>query len=108
MSTRRPRYRYIAFRLEGPRDFRREEFLEALRAASPLLALLAFDGASGLARTTNVEKDSSIRVLNSIDSVAGVRVRVRTVGTSGTIRAATERYLKPRNRAAAGFEKESL
>ncbi|MGI0149982.1 MAG: Rpp14/Pop5 family protein [Thermoplasmata archaeon] len=96
MSTRRPRYRYVVFRLEGARLFRREEVLEALRATSPPLWLVNFAGTSGLVRTTNTEKDAAIRALNGIDVMAGERVRVRTVGTSGTIRAATEKYLRPK------------
>lgn len=99
MSTHRPRYRYVAFRLEAARPFRREEVLEALRAASPRLWLVNFAGTSGLVRTTNLEKDDAIRALNGIDAMAGERVRVRTVGTSGTIRAATEKYLRPNDNA---------
>jgi RNase P/RNase MRP subunit POP5 len=95
VSTHRPRYRYVAFRLEAARVFRREEVLEALRAASPRLWLVNFAGTSGLVRTTNLEKEAAIRALNGIEAMAGERVRVRTVGTSGTIRAATEKYLSP-------------
>ena len=105
MSTHRPRYRYVAFRLEAARLFRREEVLEALRAASPPLWLVTFVGTSGLVRTTNVEKEAAIRALNGIEAMAGERVRVQTVGTSGTIRAATQKYLKTRDRARREPEK---
>ena len=93
MSTRRPRYRYIAFRVDGPRPFLRDEVLEALRAAPDRLWLVEFDDPLGLARTTHLEKDAAIRTLTAIGTVGGERVRVTTMGTSGTIRAATRKYL---------------
>jgi len=93
VSTRRPRYRYIAFRVDGPRAFRREEVLEALRTTSPRLWLVDFARSSGLVRTTHLEKDVAIHALNAIGTLGGESVRVRTVGTSGTIRAATRKYL---------------
>jgi len=93
VSTRRPRYRYIAFRVDGPRAFRRDEVLETLRAAPDRLWLVEFENPLGLVRTTHREKEAAIRTLTSIESVGGERVRVTTMGTSGTIRAATRKYL---------------
>jgi RNase P/RNase MRP subunit POP5 len=93
VSTRRPRYRYIAFRVDGRRPFRREEVLEALRTMSLRLRLVNFAGSSGLVRTTHLEKDAAIHALNGIESMGSERVRVTTVGTSGTIRAATRKYM---------------
>jgi len=93
VSTHRPRYRYIAFRVDGPRPFRREEVLEALRTTTPRLWLVDFAGTLGLARTTHLEKDAAIHALSDIGAIGGERVRVTTVGTSGTIRAATRKYL---------------
>jgi len=93
VSTRRPRYRYIAFRLEGPRPFRRDEVLEALRTTTPRLRLVDFAGTSGLVQTNHLDKDAAIHALTAIGTMGGERVRVTTVGTSGTIRAATRKYL---------------
>jgi len=93
VSTRRPRYRYIAFRVDGPRAFRREEVLEALRTMPLRLWLVDFARSSGLVRTTHLEKDAAIHALNAIGTLGGESVRVTTVGTSGTIRAATRKYL---------------
>src|SRR5207249_8083990 len=83
VSTRRPRYRYIAFRVDGPRRFRRDEVVEALRTMSLRLWLVDFDGSSGLVRTTHLEKDAAIQSLNGLGFIGGDRVRVATVGTSG-------------------------
>lgn len=93
MSTRRPRYRYVAFRVEGPRPFSREEVLRALHGLADPLWLVDFAGSTGLARTTNTERDATVRALTGLHSLSGEAVRVTTLGTSGTIRRATEKYL---------------
>ena len=93
MSTRRPRYRYIAFRVDGPRPFRRQEVLDALHALPDPLWLVGFENAKGLARCTHLKKETTIDALNAIRIIADVPVRVTTLGTSGTIRAATDKYL---------------
>ena len=93
MSTRRPRYRYIAFRVEGPRAFTRDEVLDALHALPEPLWLVGFDHPKGLARCTHLRKDATIAELNGLTAIRGVGVRVTTLGTSGTIRAATDKYL---------------
>ena len=80
----------------------------ALRALSPRLWLVQFDGTAGLVRTTNVEKDAAIRALNGLERVAGERVQLSTVGTSGTIRAATRNYLAPKDGAHRRTSKEPL
>ncbi len=93
MSTRRPRYRYIAFRVEGPRAFRRDEVLAALHALPDPLWLVGFEDPKGLVRCVHLRKDATIEALKGLTSIAGVSVRVTTLGTSGTIRRATEKYL---------------
>jgi len=96
VSTRRPRYRYIAFRVDGPRAFSADEVLEAFRASPGRPWLVGFEGSLGLARTTHLMKDAAIQALVRIDSVGGARVVVTTLGTSGTIRKATAKYLRRR------------
>jgi len=67
VSTHRPRYRYVAFRLESARAYRREEVLEVMRALTPRLWLVDFEGTSGLIRTTNMEKDAAIAALKGCE-----------------------------------------
>ncbi len=83
----------MAFRVEGPRPFSRDEVLEALHALPEPLWLVGFDHPRGLARCTHLRKDATIAELNGLREIRGVAVRVTTLGTSGTIRAATDRYL---------------
>ncbi len=93
MSTHRPRYRYIAFRVEGPRPFSRDEVLEAFHRMPDRPWLVDFRGDEGLVRATNLDRDATVRNLTALDAIAGERVRVTTLGTSGTIRRAREKYL---------------
>ncbi len=93
MSTRRPRYRYVAFRVDGPRPFAREEVLKALHALPRPLWLVDFEDPHGLARCVHLQKDETIAALRGLATIGGESVRVTTLGTSGTIRAATEKYL---------------
>jgi ribonuclease P/MRP protein subunit POP5 len=93
VSTRRPRYRYIAFRVDGPRAFRREEVLKALHALPSPLWLVGFEDPRGLARCVHTQKEETIAALRALVSIGGEAVTVTTLGTSGTIRAATDKYL---------------
>ncbi len=76
-----------------------------MRASTLRLWLVDFEGTSGLARTTHIERDAAIRTLNGINQVAGERVRLTTIGTSGTIRAATRKYMGSANRVQREQEK---
>lgn len=71
----------------------------------PRLWLVEFENPVGLVRTTHLEKDDAIRALTAIGTVAGERVRVTTIGTSGTIRAATRKYLVRSDGRARRFGK---
>ena len=104
MSARPPRNRYVAIRVEGPRAFQRGEMAAAVRAAPGRMWLVEFDGTTGLVRTTNTEKEAAIEALRAIESVGGQPARVVTMGTSGTIRAATRKYLAPRRRPSRDSE----
>lgn len=108
MSPRPPRYRYVAFRVEGPRPFSRGEILEALHRLPDRPWLVEFAANRGLVRTTNLERDATIRSLTSLKAIAGEGVRVTTTGTSGTIRKAREKYLSPRGRRDRNASKEGL
>jgi len=65
----------------------------ALRDASEPLWLVSFESPLGLVRSTNLRKDRAIRALQTVTAIAGEPVRVTTLGTSGTIRRASAKYL---------------
>lgn len=105
MGTR-PRHRHVAFRVEADRSPTRGEMAGAIRAvfaglhgrdaldaAEPWLTV--FQGDRGLVRVAHTHDRELIEALRRIRWVGdeGNRCTVTTLGTSGTIRAARERYL---------------
>ncbi len=79
----------------------RAAFLQALREASLGLPeasrpwLVALEGGQGIVRCPHTAKEEAIRMLQGIRRVGGAPVRVRTLGTSGTIRRARRKYMDP-------------
>ncbi len=96
------RKRYIVFRVEGGEDLETSEVIQALREVrSPLLKpsspfLVSYDRGVGIVRCPHTEKEGVIKVLCSVNSIGSREVHVSTLGTSGTLRRAHEKYVKPR------------
>jgi RNase P/RNase MRP subunit POP5 len=101
---RRNRYRYIALRMEGS-GIRKEDMITVLNRLQigesggsqnrlDRLWLVHFQEGFALVKCGNHNKDRAIALLNSIESIAGKKVAVSTVGTSGTIKAALAKYAK--------------
>lgn len=90
------RDRYIAFSVSPPVD--RSRLLAALRTAGTVLRLVQYDGARGLVGCAHTAKDDTIAFLNGL---AIGPSRVRTTGTSGTIRKARQKYLARRRGRSA-------
>jgi ribonuclease P/MRP protein subunit POP5 len=101
VSPPRERHRYVAFRVAGPRTFRRDEVLEAVRVSGARVWLVEFRDGLGLVRCGHLEKDATIAALRGIGRIGGESASVTTLGTSGTIRKATEKYLRPRRESHA-------
>ncbi|MFQ5920004.1 MAG: Rpp14/Pop5 family protein [Thermoplasmata archaeon] len=101
MKDRVGRNRYIAFQIDGGADLQSGEVNRALREAfdphpkeaRPWLVHLR-DG-RGVVRVSHLYKDTAISLLRSLKIADDQGVRVRTLGTSGTIRGAVRKYLEP-------------
>ncbi|PKK81527.1 MAG: hypothetical protein CVT48_06825 [Thermoplasmata archaeon HGW-Thermoplasmata-1] len=90
------RNRYVVFsieRAEGGAPIDRNDLINAMRYGR--LYLLRFDGKYGIAQCSHRYKNEAIRFLSSMGWVGmrENRVRVRTFGTSGTVRAACEKWI---------------
>lgn len=97
------RKRYIAFSVEAQRDISRREFISAIRKNAqgqdiwekmePWLTV--FENNKGILRCRHTGCEEAILLLTSIESIGreGVRIKVKTLGTSGTIKKAKSRYL---------------
>ncbi|HWG90688.1 MAG TPA: Rpp14/Pop5 family protein [Candidatus Thermoplasmatota archaeon] len=100
------RPRYVAFRVEAPVAPTRGEMVAALRGLAAArygkdaadrmgLRLILYDGREGAVRVLHTHRDAAVAILEGI-TWAGKRenpTRVTPLGTSGTLRAARDRYL---------------
>lgn len=100
----RMRRRYIAFEVESEEKVSSKDLIaEIISAQASLfgdkgasqnrLKLISFDGCFGLLRCGHSRIQESRTVLATIYSIAGVRTAIRLRGISGTINAATEKYI---------------
>jgi len=55
--------------------------------------LVRFDGEKGIVKCNHIEKDNTIKLLNSIKEISSQKIEVETVGTSGTIKSLTKKFL---------------
>jgi ribonuclease P/MRP protein subunit POP5 len=100
----RIRRRYIAFEAESEETIQPKELvaeiysvqaslLGDLGAAKNRLKLIFFDGRFGLLRCSYLYVKEARAVLAAVYSANGVRIAVYVRGVSGTIKAATEKYI---------------
>ena len=58
--------------------------------------LIMFEKGKGIIRCAHTSKDECINLLQAIKVVGGKSVKIRTLGTSGTVRGARRKYLEGR------------
>lgn len=93
------RDRYIAFRIQGPKNLKFNQLVDEFRRRSSMMNadtkftpwLIQFRRECGIIRCLNSNRDVAMRFLRGIDSIGGVPVKVDTLSTSGTLRALRER-----------------
>jgi ribonuclease P/MRP protein subunit POP5 len=96
--------RYIAFELDSEEIIQQTELaVEILSTQSALfgdkgasqnrLRLIFFNGRFGLLRCSCSRIQESRAVLAAVYSISGIRAALRVKGVSGTIKAATEKYI---------------
>jgi ribonuclease P/MRP protein subunit POP5 len=100
----RDRRRYIAFELEAEGRVRRGDLIGEIRAAQTSLfgdlgaaenrlRMITFDGRFGLIRCTHTRTEECRALLATVNLVGGTRAAIRVRGISGSIKAATEKYI---------------
>lgn len=103
--TLRDRHRYIAFTALSEERVTANSFIRALTEASLGLfgavgvsafatKTISFDGYKGLLRCHYKHVDQVRAVLASLSRVGNVRICILVLGTAGSIRSATEKYLQ--------------
>jgi len=55
--------------------------------------LTRFNGEQGIVRCKHTEKDRTIELLKSINTIASQKVGIETLGTSGTIKALIKKHM---------------
>ena len=95
-KAKRDKKRYIAFRIDAPRDITRKEFIAAIRQGTndqeqwermkPWLTV--FEGNCGILRCFYLSRDEAIELLTSIRHIGREKmpVSVTTLVTSGSIK----------------------
>ncbi len=99
------RRRYIGFEINSKQtfSFSRSEVIVAIKKKCKVLFdkeckdlgiyLTRFDGMQGIVRCNLLEKDHTIKLLTSIDSVSQVEIDVQTLATSGTIKSLIKKHM---------------
>lgn len=102
-KIKKPKRRYITFKVHSPKILSRKEFISAIRQnisgkeawdkMQPWLTV--FQDNEGILRCNRNEVDKAKELLISIKSVGReqIPVTVETLGTSGTIKKAKGKYL---------------
>lgn len=95
------RVRHIAFRLSAGEPIARADLAAAIRSVGaqagidPPPELTVFDGDNGLVRVRHVHALAARAAITKVASVGrrAIPVRIETLGTSGTMRAARRKWL---------------
>lgn len=100
----RMRRRYIAFEVESEEAIRQNDLAAEIMAAQTSLwgdkgsslnkiRLITFNGRFGLLKCAHSRIKETRAVLATIYSISGIRAAIHVKGVSGTIKAATEKYI---------------
>ena len=57
------------------------------------IRLISFNGKKGIVKCTHTEKENTIKLLNSIKNISLNKIDIKTIGTSGTIKALIKKYI---------------
>lgn len=96
------RSRYVAFEITSQDTIKTGDLISTLKRAADKYDdaekirpwLIMFQKGKGIIRCSHTSKDECINLLHSIKGVGGNRVKIRTLGTSGTVRGARRKYLE--------------
>jgi RNase P/RNase MRP subunit POP5 len=102
MAVKEYRHRYIVFEIDAPRAIERWELIKEFQRIASRIGLdqseeirpwlTAFQNNRGILRCAHCDKDKAIELLNGIHEVGEekLKITIRTITTSGTIKKAKE------------------
>ncbi len=100
MPVREYRKRYVAFKIDAPRNIQRWELIGALQRRAEKMGmageglarpwLTTYKDNRGVLRCAHVDKDIAIELLTSVTELGddNLQVKIETIVTSGTIKQA--------------------
>jgi RNase P/RNase MRP subunit POP5 len=57
------------------------------------ILLTRFDGTKGIVKCKHIEKENTINLLRSISKINSHKIKIKTLGTSGTIKALVRKHM---------------
>jgi len=105
LPTLREKKRYMAFEINSEKTVIRQELVrEILNSTVSLFgdtgasqmnpALMSFEGRFGILRCAREQTNRTRVCLACINNIRGIRVSIRVLGISGTIKGATEKFIQ--------------
>ena len=103
---KKKRHRYVGFKISLPssesrinkkdviytvRDCCKNIFNKDCREMG--IRVIRFDGSKGIVKCNHIEKDNTIKLLKSINNISSHKVKIETVGTSGTIKSLLRKHM---------------
>jgi len=98
------RHRYVGFTIKSSKtSIEKSEIIKEIRKQCKHIFnkdcrdmgiyLIRFGGVKGVVKCNHVEKENTIKLLKSINTINSEAVEIDTVGTSGTIKALLKKHL---------------
>ena len=100
------RRRYIGFKVKSLKNvfFTKKQIIEEIRKKCPFffekdckevgIYLIRYDNEEGIVRCKHTDKETTIKLLKSINRISDKKVIIETLGTSGTIKSLVRKYIK--------------
>ena len=100
------RRRYIGFKVKSLKEvfFTKKQIIEEIQKKCPLffeknckeagIYLIRYNDEKGIVRCKHTDKETTIRLLKSINKVSNKKVTIETLGTSGTIKSLVRKHIK--------------
>jgi RNase P/RNase MRP subunit POP5 len=98
------RFRYIGFTIEShcEKNLQKSEMMKSLenhcmklfnlRTKDIGIRLIRYNGKEGIVKCNHIDKDMIIQILNSMKEISSKSVKIKTVGTSGTIKSLLKKF----------------
>lgn len=105
LPTLREKKRYIAFEINSENTILRQDMVREISnsiislfgdigASQIRPALMSFEGRFGILRCAREKTNETRSGLACINNIRGIRVSIRVLGISGTIKGATEKFIQ--------------